>query len=207
LITFEGIEGSGKSTQARLLADRLTGAGRRVCLTSEPDGTPLGLAIRALFGAASPTPVTPLAEAFLFLAARQQHVTQVVRPALERGDVVISDRYVDATMAYQGHGRGVDVQTIRELNVLVTGGLMPDLTLLLDVEARVGMARIAGRTHDAFERLGLPFHERVRQGYLEIARDHKDRVAVVSADQPEATVARVIRALVRERLPGVCDAR
>lgn len=198
LITFEGVEGSGKTTQARRLASFLESRRRRVRLTSEPDGTPLGVAVRALFEA--DVRATPLAEALLFLAARQQHVARVVRPALEAGQVVISDRYGDATVAYQGYGRGADVQTIRELNLVATGGLLPDLTLVLDLPVATGIGRIAGRAHDAFERLGLEFHERVRQGYREIAREEKERVAVVAADGAEAGVAAAVRAVVAERL-------
>ena len=199
LITFEGVEGSGKTTQARLLASALTRDGRQVRLTREPDGTPLGVAVRTLFEHGP----TSVAEVFLFMAARHQHVSEVLRPALARGEVVISDRYTDATLAYQGYGRGIDVATIRELNRLATDGLAPDLTVLLDFDATAGMRRIRGRAHhDAFERLGLEFHERVRQGYLEIAREEKERVLVVSGDQPESDVAAAIRAGVRERLGG-----
>lgn len=198
-ITFEGVEGSGKTTQARHLASFLEERGRRVCLTREPDGTPLGAAIRALFEADAARP-TPMAEMFLFLAARQQHVAGVVRPALERGEIVISDRYIDATVAYQGYGRGLDVQTIKELNLLATGGVLPDLTVVLDLPAAVGIGRIAGRAHDSFETMGLAFHERVRQGYLEIAREDKARVAVVAADRGEAEVREAVRALVEDRL-------
>jgi dTMP kinase len=144
---------------------------------------------------------TPLAEVFLFMAARHQHVRTVLVPALARGEIVVSDRYTDATVAYQGHGRGGDVQMIRELNRLATDGVMPDLTVLLDFDAAAGMRRIVGRgAHDAFERLGLEFHERVRQGYLEIAREEKERVLVIDADQPEPDVAAAILAGVRERL-------
>jgi dTMP kinase len=204
LITFEGVEGSGKSTQARLLAAWLRERGRAVRLTSEPGVTTLGIAVRALFQADAARP-TPLAEMFLFLAARQQLIAEVIRPAIERGEVVISDRYADATVAYQGYGRGVDVQTIKELNLLATGGVLPDLTVLLDIDARLGMRRIAGRAHDAFEKLGHEFHHRVRQGYLEIAREQKDRVAVISGDREEAEVADAIRRVVTERLPGITD--
>src|SRR2546428_13433076 len=121
LITVEGVEGSGKSTQCRRLVERLRTDGFGVVLTSEPDGTPLGAAIRTLFetGGAPPTPLT---QVFLFMAARQQHVAEVIRPALARGAVVVSDRYADATMAYQGFGQGVDLETIRDLNALATGG-------------------------------------------------------------------------------------
>jgi dTMP kinase len=198
-ITFEGIEGSGKTTQARHLAAFLGARGARVCSTSEPDGTPLGVAVRALFERDRARP-TPLAEAFLFLAARQQHVAHVIRPALARGEIVISDRYADATVAYQGYGRGVDVKTIKDLNLLATGGLLPELTLVLDVPASTGIARIAGRAQDSFERLGLAFHEQVRQGYLEIAREEPERVAVVPADRAESEVRAAIEALVLTRL-------
>ncbi len=204
LITFEGVEGSGKTTQARHLAAFLEGRGRRVRLTSEPDGTALGVAVRALFEADA-APAAPLAEMFLFLAARQQHVAEVIRPALERGDVVISDRYADATVAYQGYGRGVDPQTIRELNLIATGGVLPDLTLVLDLSPAIGIRRIAGRAHDSFETLELDFHERVRQGYLEIARAEKERLVVVAGDRSEAEVRDAIRALVLDRLRQALD--
>jgi dTMP kinase len=180
LITVEGVEGSGKSTQSQRLADRLRGLGHEVTLTSEPDGTSLGLAVRAVF-AADGQPPTPLAQAFLFMASRQQHVAEVIRPALARGEIVISDRYADATLAYQGYGQGLDLQTIRELNILATGGILPDLTLLFDLDPLAGMARIGGRRQDAFERMGLDFHRRVRLGYLEIAAADKGRVVVLDA--------------------------
>lgn len=205
LITMEGVEGSGKSTQCARLADHLRGRGIETVLTSEPDGTPLGLAIRALFEDAGPTPA-PLTQVFLFMAARQEHVARVVGPALARGAVVISDRYTDATLAYQGFGQGVDVQTIRELNVLATGGLLPDLTVVLDLPPTLGMARIRSRALDAFERMDPAFHRRVREGYLEIARAEKSRALVLSADRdPDALHADVVRAvdelLVRRERP------
>ena len=196
-ITFEGVEGSGKTTQARRLAAVLSKDGRHVRLTREPDGTPFGVAVRALFEHGP----TPVAEIFLFMAARHQHVRTVIEPALARGEIVISDRYTDATVAYQGHGRGGDMPVIRELNRLATGGLVPDLTILVDLDAAAGMRRIRGRgTHDAFERLGLEFHERVRRGYLELAREEKDRVIVVNGDQGEDDVAAAVLAGVHDRL-------
>src|ERR1700720_2604635 len=182
LITVEGVEGSGKSTQCARLAAHLTARGIEVVLTSEPDGTPLGTRIRHLFEADGPTP-TPLTQTFLFMAARQEHVTRVIAPALTRGAVVVSDRYADATVAYQGYGQGMDVQTVRELNLLATGGILPDLTLVLDLDPAAGMARIHGRALDAFEKMDLAFHRRVREGYLEIARADKSRVQVLSADR------------------------
>lgn len=199
LITVEGIEGSGKTTQCRLLADWLKGRGIRVSETSEPDGTMLGAAVRAFFETEGAAP-TPLAEVFLFMAARQQHVTEVIRPALERGEVVLSDRYSDATLAYQGYGRGVDRRLIRELNGLATGGIQPDLTLLLDLPAEIGIQRLGGRPLDAFERMDLVFHQRVRQGYLEIALEEPDRVVVFRADQPVETLHSEVRATVEKLL-------
>jgi len=195
LITVEGVEGSGKSTQCARLAQYLTSRGTEVVQTSEPDGTSLGLRIRALFEADGPTP-TPLTHTFLFMAARQEHVTRVIAPALTRGAVVISDRYADATVAYQGHGQGVDVQTIGELNMLATGGVLPDLTLVLDLDPVEGMRRIRGRALDAFEKMDLAFHRRVREGYLEIARSDKSRVTVLDAGRdPDALHADVARAV------------
>jgi dTMP kinase len=199
LITVEGVEGSGKSTQCARLAQYLGARGLEVVRTSEPDGTPLGLRVRALFEADGPTP-TPLTQAFLFMAARQEHVARVIAPALARGAVVISDRYADATVAYQGYGQGMDVQTIRELNLLATGGVLPDLTLVLDLDPVAGMRRIRGRALDTFEKMDAAFHRRVREGYLEIARADKNRVVVVDADRdPDALHADVVRA-VDERL-------
>lgn len=195
LITVEGVEGSGKSTQCARLARHLTSRGIEVVQTSEPDGTPLGLGIRALFEAEGPTP-TPLTQTFLFTAARREHVTRVITPALTRGAVVISDRYTDATVAYQGYGQGVDVQTIGELNMLATGGVLPDLTLVLDLDPVVGMRRIRDRALDAFEKMDLAFHRRVREGYLEIARTDKSRVVVLDAGRdPEVLHADVVRAV------------
>lgn len=195
LITVEGVEGSGKSTQCARLAQHLGGRGLEVVRTSEPDGTPLGMRVRALFEAQGPTP-TPLTQTFLFMAARQEHVTRVIAPALARGAVVISDRYADATVAYQGYGQGMDVQTIRELNMLATGGVVPDLTLVLDLDPVDGMRRIRGRALDAFEKMDTAFHRRVREGYLEIARADKNRVVVLAADrEPDALHADIVRAV------------
>ena len=195
LITVEGVEGSGKSTQCARLAAHLTARGIEVVLTSEPDGTPLGARIRRLFEADGPTP-TPLTQTFLFMAARQEHVARVIAPALTRGAVVISDRYTDATVAYQGYGQGVDVQTIGELNMLATGGVLPDLTLVLDLDPMVGMRRIRDRALDAFEKMDLAFHRRVREGYLEIAHSDKNRVVVLDAGrEPEVLHAEVVRSV------------
>jgi dTMP kinase len=199
LVTVEGVEGSGKSTQCAKLARTLRERGLDVVLTCEPDGTALGAAVRRLFEADGPAP-TPLTQVFLFMAARQQHVAEVIRPALSRGAVVLSDRYTDATLAYQGFGQSVNLDTIRDLNVLATGGLLPDLTLVLDLEPAAGMSRIRGRSLDAFEKMDLAFHRRVREGYLEIARTDKQRVVVLDADRDESALFEAIVATVDDRL-------
>ena len=201
LVTVEGVEGSGKSTQCMRLAEGLRGRGLDVVLTREPDGTATGAAVRRVFEAGAPPP-TALAQVFLFMAARQQHVAEVIRPALSRGAVVLSDRYADATMAYQGFGQGVDLETIRDLNALATGGLIADLTLVLDLDPVVGLSRIGGRRRDAFEKMDLDFHRRVREGYLEIARTEKRRVVVLRADQDVDSLAGAIMATVDEWLLG-----
>jgi dTMP kinase len=195
LITVEGVEGSGKTTHCKRLGQWLSARGLEVVLTSEPDGTPLGSAMRGLFETDGVAP-TPLTQTFLFMAARQQHVTQVIRPALARGAVVVSDRYADATLAYQGFGGGMELETIRDLNALATGGVMPDLTILLDLDPAEGIRRISDRPLDAFEKMDPAFHRRVREGYLEIARAEKNRVVVLSAAQPnDALHAAVVRAV------------
>jgi dTMP kinase len=204
-ITVEGVEGSGKSTHCRRLGQWLTSRGFEVILTSEPDGTPLGAGIRGLFEKDG-APATPLTQTFLFMAARQQHVAEVIRPALARGAVVISDRYVDATLAYQGFGGGMDLQTIRDLNALATDGVMPDLTILLDLDPVEGIRRISDRRLDAFEKMDMDFHRRVREGYLEIARAEKHRVVVLSAAPPKdelhAAVVRAVEGLLLKQEAG-----
>ena len=202
LITVEGVEGSGKTTQCRLLAAWLRRRGHRVRETSEPDGSPIGAAVRELFER-DELALTPLAEAFLFVASRQEHVAKVIRPALEAGEIVISDRYADATLAYQGYGGGLDLQTIRELNGLATGGIGPDLTLVLDLEPTLGLQRTRGRAPDLFRRdegHDLGFFARVRQGYLELAREDKDRILVLDAARPEKEIQAEIQKLVGDLL-------
>ncbi len=197
-ITFEGVEGAGKTTQMARLARVLGKKGHRVERTREPDGTELGKAVRRLFELGP----EPLVEVFLFMAARQQHVREKLGPWLADGRVVLCDRYADATVAYQGYGRGVDVDLIRELNVRATGGLTPDLTLLFDLQPEDGFRRIRGRRLDHFEREKLAFHRRVRRGYLEIRRAEPKRVRLIHAGRPPAEVAREVDAIVQEHLDG-----
>jgi dTMP kinase len=199
LITFEGVEGSGKSTQMRRLERWLRREGYRSEVTREPDGTALGAAVRRLFERRGVKPL-PLAEMFLFMAARQQHVIERIRPWLRAGRVVLCDRYTDATVAYQGYGRGVDPQLIRELNVHATGGVFPDLTLLFDLDPALGFRRIGGRRLDHFEREKLAFHRRVRRGYLELMRAEPKRVRRIDAAGAPADVERQVRAIVGEFL-------
>lgn len=202
LITFEGVEGSGKTTQLTRLGRRLERNGFRVERTAEPDGTALGVAIRRLFERPGSRP-TPLAELFLFLAARQQHVSERIRPWLAQGRVVLCDRYVDATTAYQGYGRGLDVELIRELNVRATGGILPDLTLVFDLEPAVGLRRIGKRRLDRFEREALAFHRRVRRGYIELHRAEPKRVRLIRAARPAGVIADEAQALVGDFLRGL----
>jgi dTMP kinase len=197
LITFEGVEGSGKTTQMLRLGRWLKRQGHQVEQTREPDGTALGVAVRRLFERGP----QPLAEMFLFLAARHQHVAERVAPWLKRGRVVLSDRYADATVAYQGYGRGLDPEMIRELNVRATGGVLPDLTLLFDLDPAAGFRRI-GRRRDHFERQALAFHRRVRRGYLEIQRAEPKRVRLIDAARPPAVVAADVQAIVGDFLRG-----
>jgi dTMP kinase len=191
-ITFEGIEGCGKSTQARLLAQKL---GPDVVLTHEPGGTALGRSIRGLLLAEGT--VEPAAETLLYLADRAQHVAQVIRPALLAGRTVISDRYMDSSFAYQGYGRGLSLEALRVMAQVATGDLVPNLTFLLDLPVEEGLAR-AGRRggHDRLESESLEFHGRVRAGYLCLAREKPDRWVVIDATgEPEAVQGRVDRAL------------
>jgi dTMP kinase len=203
LITLEGVEGSGKTTQMMRLERWLRRQGRKVEHTREPDGTRLGVAVRRLFERPGVHP-KPLVEVFLFMAARQQHVAEKIRPWLDRGRVVLCDRYADATVAYQGYGRGVDPDLIRELNARATSGVMPDLTLLFDLDPAAGLRRnrAQGRRLDRFEREKLAFHRRVRQGYLEILRAEPKRVRLVRAGQPADVVEAEVQALVEEFLRG-----
>ena len=170
-VTIEGIEGSGKSTLLAGLSERLRAAGCDVVATREPGGTPLGDAVRSIFLDPA-VAIEPLAESMLINAARAQHVARVIRPALEAGRIVLCDRFVDSTLAYQGYGRGLDLKLLRELCDIATRELRPDLTLLVDVAVDVSRARTRARSgsNDRLEAEDDAFHERVRRGYLELAR-------------------------------------
>ncbi len=196
-ITLEGIEGCGKSTQARRLADDL---GPAAVLTREPGATGLGQGIRTLLLEQRRCSVGAVAELFLYFADRAQHVEQVIRPALAAGRTVISDRYVDSTLAYQGYGRGIRRAQILALAEVATGGLWPDLTILLDLPAEVGLARVAARGgHDRIESEVMEFHERVRSGYLEMAALEPGRWALVDGQGSPDDVAARVRQVVELR--------
>jgi len=200
LITLEGGEASGKTTQAGALAKHLEERGLPVCLTREPGGTALGLAVmRLLRESEGGLALTPLAELLLFDADRAQHVSEMFRPALAAGKIVICDRFTDSSLAYQGYGRGLGLDLIRRLNDEATGGLIPDLTLLLDVPPGVGLSR-EGAQLDVTGRESLGFHERVREGFLALAREEPERFVVIDATLAEREVEGLAVAVVEKRL-------
>ena len=189
-IVFEGVEGSGKSTQSRELVARLQTEGLPARLIREPGGTPIGEQIRGLLQ--GDYDITPLAELLLFNAARASLVETVLRPALDDGEVVVCDRYVYSTLAYQGYGRGLDIETIRELDQIATGGLDADLVVLLDLPTEDGISRKGDAALDRIEREGRKFHERVRKGYLDIARQQPERWLVLDSSKSINTLAESI---------------
>jgi dTMP kinase len=200
-ISLEGPDGGGKSTQARLLVDYLKGRGLNVLLTREPGGTPIGDQIRRTLMDLGNTGMDPRTEILLFSASRSQIVHQVIRPHLEANGVVVCDRFYDSTLAYQGYGHGLDLGALRAITEFATGGLRPDLTLLLDLPAKAGLERRRGGGQwnrlDAYD---LPFHQRVRQGYFELAKAEPERWVKIDALQPVEEVQAAARRAVDARL-------
>lgn len=200
-ITLEGGEGAGKSTQLRRLAEALRGRGHTVVETREPGGAPAAERIRTLLveGSENWDGVT---EALLHFAARREHLRTTVWPALRSGNWVVCDRFVDSTVAYQGYGHGVDRTLLDTLRASVMGDFRPDLTLMLDLPVEEGLGRARGRggAEDRYERMGLAFHERLRAGFLEIARAEPERCVVIDAARPVDKVAEIVLAAVRDRL-------
>jgi dTMP kinase len=194
-VTFEGVDGSGKTTQTRLLAEHLRAEGRDVVETREPGGTPLGEHIRDLL--LQSESVAPWAETTLFAAARAQLVADVIRPALARGADVVCDRYIDSSLAYQGLARGLGVDRVLELNLVVTGGLLPDQTFLIDIPVEEA-ARRTGVRPDRIEREGQGFAAQVDQAYRELAQVFAQRITLVDGTQPPEEVAQLIRGQLRD---------
>ena len=197
-ITFEGGDGTGKTTQLRALESHLRGLNRSCVLTREPGGTALGRMLRNVLLEVGDEEIAASSELFLYLADRAQHVKQIIAPALSGGKIVLCDRFSDSTLAYQGYGRGLDLDWLRRLNDTATEGLRPDMSFLLDCPVDVGLARAArrGAREDRFERENLEFHEKVRQGFLALARAEPKRFRVVDASRPVAEVAKQIRAII-----------
>ena len=210
-ITFEGGEGAGKSVQTRRLARRLEGLGLKVALTREPGGSPLAEALRQVILSGDAARLGAEGEALLFSAARIDHIDATIAPALERGEWVVSDRFADSTRAYQGAAGRLDESFIFRLEDIVVGSTRPDLTLILDVPPKLGLARAANRRGaqgaDRFEGEGLPFHRALRAAFLEIATQEPDRCAVIDADGTEAKVAEAIWSVVSDRLAAYLPAR
>lgn len=203
-ITMEGGEGAGKSTQCRLLSEALARGGRKITATREPGGSPGAEEIRRLLVDGAVDRWDAMTETLLLLAARRDHIRQVIRPALERGDWVVCDRFSDSTMAYQGYGHGLDRAMLHDLSARVVDELIPDATLILDIPVAAGLARATGRDGGAerYEHMDTAFHERLRQGFLEIARLEPDRCIVIDASADAASVHAAIAAAIAARFPG-----
>lgn len=202
-ITFEGGDGTGKSTQIRALEDYLVQRGVPCVLTREPGGTALGKLIRKVLVEVGDHEIASSTELFLYLADRAQHVNEVILPALEAGKIVLCDRFTDSTIAYQGYGRGIELRLLRQLNAIADQGLCPDLTFLFDCPARVGLARTARRQsetgrrqEDRFEREKIEFHEKVRAGFLEMARAEPQRFRIVDATRPVEEITLALKKIV-----------
>jgi dTMP kinase len=210
-ITFEGCEGCGKSTQTRLLYDRLQTRKIPVVLTQEPGGTPLGNRVRNLLKVKRDININPLAELFLFISCRSQLVADVINPALNSGQVVICDRFTDSTLVYQGYGRGLDLKLITSVNAIATGGLEPDLTVLLDTEPGLGLRRKHNSADDRFEAENIAFHHKIREGYLKLAQEKPGRWLVVEPGQTIENVSGIIweriAPIIHSRYPATSNAK
>lgn len=196
-ISFEGIEGTGKTTQARLLAEYLSRSGLVTMLTEEPGGTPIGKRIREILLNVEHKEMHPLTELLLYNASRCQHANEVILPALNEGKVVITDRFSDSTAAYQGYGRGIDINLLDTLDKVATGGLKPDLTFLLDIDVETGLRRNRGANKvDRLELETIDFHNRVRKGYLELSSKDPGRIKIIeSSGTIEEIHAKIIDAV------------
>ncbi|MDO8535983.1 MAG: dTMP kinase [Candidatus Omnitrophota bacterium] len=193
LITFEGVEGCGKSTHSKLLSEYLKSAGYRTVHTREPGGTKLGEAVRRVLLDSPGICISDLAELFLFEACRAQIVKEVIKPALGKDSIVISDRFSDATLSYQGYGGGVELKSIKTLDRVATAGVVPDLTILLDIDTMEGLRRARKKGIDRMEKKDLSYHKRVRAGYLKLAGKSRGRMKIVKVSGPIPDVQAKIR--------------
>jgi len=200
-ITFEGGEGCGKSVQAKALYERLCRNTFPAILTFEPGGTPLGDEICRILKWSEDLDITPLTELLLFNASRSQLMDKIIKPNLEKGKVVICDHFTDSTTVYQGYGRGLDMEVIETINAATTQRLHPDLTILLDLPVEVGFTRKSNSRQDRFENEDATFHERVRQGYMELAAEEPERFFVIDASQGKEIIADIIWQKVSSLLP------
>jgi dTMP kinase len=181
-VSFEGIEGTGKTIQSKLLYEYLIKRGIKVILTEEPGGTQIGLKIREMLLSVEHKEMIPIAELLLYNASRAQHIKEVILPAIDKGAVVVTDRFTDSTVAYQGYGRGIDLNLINSIQKIVTAGLQPHITILLDLDVEVGLKRNKGiNKTDRLELEDIEFHKRVRSGYLEIASKEPERIKLINA--------------------------
>ena len=214
-ISFEGVEGCGKTTQIKLLSELLSARGIRSVLTREPGGCPIADKIRAILLDAENRALSPLAELMLYAAARAQHVTEVIAPALEAGKIVLCDRFCDATVAYQSFGRGIDRVVIETLNLQACQGVSPDLTILVDCDPAVGLERArrrieasSGPREERFELEALAFHQRVRAGYKQLAAEKPDRFLIINGsgtiEENFATISTQVVARIPEALRAIC---
>ncbi|MBS1989450.1 MAG: dTMP kinase [Cyanobacteria bacterium SZAS LIN-3] len=200
-ITLEGPEGAGKTTQVRLLAAKLDAAAVPYVLTRDPGGTPLGKQIRHILLKPG-NPVAPMAELLLYQADRAQNISEVILPGLKAGKLVICDRYIDSSVAYQGYGRDIDLDLIKQLNEMSTQGLKPELTLLFDLESEKGLGRLHPGGHDRMEKEAIEFHHKVRQGYLTIAKQEPDRFRLIDATKALHSVQDDMVRLIGELMAG-----
>lgn len=206
-IAFEGIDGSGKSTQSRILAERIRALGRSVVLTREPGGTPIGEAIRSLLFDRSLGDFEPRTEALLHSAARAQHVAELIAPALDRGDAVITDRFIDSTLAYQGGGNHLSLVDLESIQAFAIQDTAPDLRILIDVLPETGLARrLADAAHvNRIDEAGLAYHSRVAETFRQLAAVHPERWFVVDGSLPETDVTEQMLAAVRNRFASLSD--